>query len=61
MKTFPLSQVRVAAGCCIADGKAIVVTDGGVIVMAYHPRSRIAPNVAGDGWALDADDEPTKE
>ncbi len=56
-RTFPLSQIRVAAGCCIAEGKAIVTCDGGVITMAFHPLSRIAPNVAGDGWALDDETE----
>lgn len=51
-KVWPLSQIRVAAGQCIAEGKAIVTCDGGVITMAYHPISRIAPNVEGDGFAL---------
>jgi hypothetical protein len=58
---FKLHEIRVAAGCAIADGKALVRTDSGFLLMTFHPRSRIAPNVAGDGWALDADDEPTKE
>jgi hypothetical protein len=45
----------------MAEGKAIVTTDDGAIVLTYHPRSRIAPNVAGDGWVLASDDEPTEE
>lgn len=60
-RTFPLSQIRVAAGCAIAEGKAIVTTDGGVIVLSYHPLSRIAPNVEGDGFPLEADDLVTKD
>lgn len=51
-RTFPLSQIRVAAGCAIAEGKAIVTADAGVIVLTYHPLSRIAPRVEGDGFAL---------
>jgi hypothetical protein len=61
-RTFPLSQIRVAAGCAIAEGKSIVTTDGGVIVMSFHPLARIAPNVeGGDGFPLEADDLETKE
>lgn len=57
-RTFSLSQIRVAAGCAIAEGKALVTCDGGVITLAFHPLSRIAPNVEGDGFAL-ADDDAT--
>jgi hypothetical protein len=59
-RTFPLSQIRVAAGQAIAEGKSIVTCDQGVIVLAYHPLSRIAPNVDGDGFDLATEDE-TKE
>jgi hypothetical protein len=62
-RTFPLSQIRVAAGQAIAEGKSIVTTDSGVLVLSYHPLSRVAPNAEGDGWPLDFDlsdthDEP---
>ena len=60
-RTFPLSQIRVAAGCAIAEGKSIVTTDGGVIVLSYHPLSRVAPNVEGDGFALVDESGETKE
>lgn len=60
-RTFPLSQIRVASGCAIAEGKAIVTTDEGVLVLTYHPLARISPNVEGDGFPLEADDLETKE
>lgn len=60
-RTFPISQIRVAAGCAIAEGKAVVVADQHVLVITAHPITRIAPNVEGDGWMLDADDLDTKE
>ena len=60
-RTFPLSQIRVAAGQAIAEGKSIVTTDGGVIVLSYHPLSRVAPNVEGDGFALVDESGETKE
>lgn len=56
-KTWPLSQIRVAAGQAIAEGKSIVRTDEGVLVISYHPLSRVAPNVEGDGWPLDDETE----
>ena len=60
-RTFPLSQIRVAAGQAIAEGKSIVTTDGGVIVLSYHPLSRVAPNVDGDGFPLVDESGVTKE
>jgi hypothetical protein len=59
-RTFPLSQIRVAAGQALAEGKAIVVADRHVLVITAHPLSRLAPNVEGDGFAL-TDDEDTKD
>lgn len=55
-ETFPLSRIHVAAGAAIANGKSVVRCDSGVLVLSYHPLSRIAPNVENDGFAL-SDDE----
>ena len=57
-QTFPLSRIHVAAGCAITEGKALVTTAEGVLVLSYHPLSRIAPNVEGDGFDLATEDEP---
>ena len=59
-KAWPLSSIHVAAGQAISEGKALVRCDSGVIVLSFHPLSRIAPNVDGDGFALDADDGDTE-
>lgn len=56
-RTYPLSQIRVAAGQAIAEGKAIVTTDNGVLVLSYHPLHRIAPSVEGDGFPLESETE----
>jgi hypothetical protein len=55
-KSWPLSSIRIAAGQAIAEGKAIVTCDQGVLVLAYHPLSRIAPSVEGDGFDLATED-----
>jgi hypothetical protein len=60
-RTFPLSQIRVAAGQAISEGKALVKCDGGVITLQYHPFSRLAPNVEGDGFALVDEDATTRD
>lgn len=52
-RTFRLHEVRAAIGCAIAEGKALVVADRHVLVITAHPISRLAPNVEGDGFALE--------
>lgn len=59
-RQFPLSAVKVAAGCAIAEGKALVIADHHILVITAHPISRIAPNADGDGWPLDDEDDETQ-
>lgn len=56
-KRFKLHEVRAATGCAIAEGKAeIVVPDKGVLLMTWHPLSRLAPNTEGDGFLLELEE-----
>ena len=60
-KRHKLHEIRVAAVAAMHDGKSEVYVEGkGVLLISWHPLSRLAPNVAGDGFAL-ADETDTHD